>query len=418
MNRRRLIGVWLVLLVVCGQSHAGGPLAVAGTVFNPAVDGKALAWDSTSAVSYRTPNAGNLGKLDNATASARVQTLFKVWEDVSTSNIRFQNAGPIQNVGAYQGGAVNSAAKFNAVDGSCGNGLQSPIVFDADGSLFTQLGLDADVIGFAGPCSVDLGTGHITAAEAVLNGKWIDNNRSNRELTDNQFDETFVHEFGHFIGLDHSQISVAVLGQPPDHCSVDLLAALPVMFPFAHCQARADASLPILSADDQAWISMLYPETTNDPPNKHERFDQKYGVISGKVVFSDAQSLAQGVNVLAEDSNGSNSLKFSVVSGYLFTGNPGQSVTGTNDGDGGLGSHDQSLIGTFDIPAKPGTYTLRLEPIFPEFVGGSGVGPLFPFPIAGVVANGTVTVTAGSTTAVTDIPLTNPQPRFDQFEDK
>src|SRR5205814_7267949 len=184
-----------------------------------------------------------------------------VWENVPTANIRYQRAGDILPTGSYTGGAVTTAQQFNDVAGSCSKGIngdrtnrQSPIVFDADGSLFTALGFSKGVIGFASPCVVS-SNGHILSGLAALNGKWIDGNSTNGELTQAQFNEAFVHEFGHFSGLEHSQINVGVLNQPSNNCTPDDLAGLPIMFPFAHCQARADANnIPILAPDDVAWI--------------------------------------------------------------------------------------------------------------------------------------------------------------------
>lgn len=433
MRLRSLFGVTILTLALGIESYGGGPLIVAGRAFSTTAHSNPVVWDSSTAISYRTPSAGALGKLDNATAVARVQQLFQVWQNVTTSNIRFVRSGIIQNTGAYQGGAVDTAAKFEAIEDSCFNAVQSPILFDATGSVFTDLGVDSDVIGFAGPCAVNTTTGRITAARAALNGKWLDNNQANQELTDNQFDETFVHEFGHFIGLDHSQISINVLNQPSDQCTRSALEILPLMFPFAHCQARVDEGLPMLSPDDEAWVSMFYPETITDPGPQPSRvrFDEVYGVINGIVKFGDGLTPASGFNVLARDTDGSRNRTFSVVSGYLYTGNPGnQTVSGNNDCDGvpagdicdgGFGSHEHSIVGKYSLPVKAGTFDLTVEEIFEEFVGGSSVGPLFPIPLPGGVppAAITVTVTAGTTPAIAnDIVLTDQNPRHDFFEGK
>ncbi len=117
MNTRIKAGVLLLALSLPLQSRAGGPLIVAGSAFNPAAQGQPLVWNTSTPVSYRTADAGNLGKLDNASATARVQQLFQVWQDVKTANISFQRAGNILSTGAYTGGAVDSAAKFDAIEG-------------------------------------------------------------------------------------------------------------------------------------------------------------------------------------------------------------------------------------------------------------------------------------------------------------
>src|ERR671931_546016 len=107
---RNALKIALLILAFAGRSLAGGPLLVTGRAFgNPGVP---LVWPTSDPVMYRTPNAGGLGKLDNAHAVERVQQLFKVWEDVPTASIQIQNAGPIRPWGSYQSGAVDSGAKF------------------------------------------------------------------------------------------------------------------------------------------------------------------------------------------------------------------------------------------------------------------------------------------------------------------
>ena len=417
-SRRWTLGLLSTLVwgLAATALWAGGPLYVAGNTSSAAAQGHAEVWDTTNPVPYRTASAGKLGKLSNAQATARVQQLFQFWEDVPTADIRYQNAGPIQPTGAYTGGAIDTAAKFNAVDGSCQKGAQKPIIFDANGSLFSELGLDPAVIGFAGACELD-NDGHIMAAEVALNGAWIDGNAANGELTDNEFNEAFVHEFGHFSGLDHSQINADVLLQSQGNCDPAELAGLPVMFPIAQCQARVDAGLPMLSPDDMAWISMLYPETVNNPPAQIP-FKSQYGILSGSVFFHDGSTPAQGVNVIARSLSNPKGVAFSATSGYLFTGGAGQTVSGDNPGDSGLGSHDPTLIGTYDIPVLAGTYDISIESIVPGFVGGSGVGALF-FPIAAPGSASPLSsqsIAVGAHKTAMDFTCNDSFPRFDQFE--
>src|SRR5215469_5563340 len=264
---------WLVLnalLIAATCAYAGGPELVT-RVAPPGKflqDHQIITWDTSAGpVQYRTPSAGNLGILSHDQAVGLIESLFQVWENVPTANIRYQRAGDILPAGSYTGGAITTAKQFNDVGGSCMNGAQSPIIFDGDGSLLQSLGMSSGVIGVTGICSGDLKSGHLKAALVVLNGRFIDGNPANGELTQGQFNEAFVHEFGHFSGLDHSQINVEVLNQPRDTCDPADVAGLPIMFPFAHCQARVDSNnIPILAPDDIAWISRLYPETVNNPP--------------------------------------------------------------------------------------------------------------------------------------------------------
>lgn len=412
-----------VLLITATCAHAGGPLYVTRLLPNDPNsfnnDGRIIAWDtSLGPVQYRTPSAGDLGALPHDQAVGLVQSLFQVWENVPTANIRYQRAGDILSVGSYTGGAITTAKQFNDVEGSCVKGTQSPIIFDADGSLLQALGLPSGVIGVTGLCAGNA-DGHLLAGLVVLNGRYIDGNPANGELTQGQFNEAFVHEFGHFSGLDHSQINVEILTQPRDNCDPADVAGLPIMFPFAHCQARVDANnIPILAPDDVAWISRFYPETVNNPPSQIP-FEKRYTTISGTIFFSDGTSQVQGVNVIAHDVTDPKGKAFSVVSGYLFTEIPGQTVTPKNPASP-FGTDNPAFRGTFDIPIPAGTYTLEFQAVDFHFTGGSSVGPLnTPVPIPGIPpadAKAPFTVVVGTSSTGHSVVLNATQPRFDAFE--
>jgi hypothetical protein len=431
-SARLLVLLGLVFWVL--PLHAGGPMIVGGPGFGK--EGKPFTWNPAAMpIHYRvdggpmarTPSGGTV--ISNSAGITRVQNMFQVWQNVATAQISFVKDGAINRTGAFADGDVSTATELDAVMDSCDRGEQTPIIFDADGGLMADLGYDSGVIGFAGPCKLDEANGYIVSGIAVMNGQWQDgiSSSTNGELTAAEFDEAFVHEFGHLIGLDHSQINASVLdGYYP--CSSDNLAGLPVMFPYLSCQARTSEGLPPLAPDDIAWISKLYPA-----PN----FATQYGAISGYILFSDGISHAQGVNVIARrvddtgtPANESLRVAFSVVSGYLFTGNPGQSVTGTNDGGDQTGSRDPLLIGYYEIRVLPGNYTVEVESIRREFDAGSSVGPLIP-PIWGGqpefwnhgesatdsrTAKDPITVTAGQKVEDINIILNGTAPRFDQFE--
>ncbi|MGH8244476.1 MAG: hypothetical protein ACRETY_14145, partial [Steroidobacteraceae bacterium] len=231
--------------LAAGLASAGGPLAVDA-------NGEPFKWSTGADIQYRTDGGRLSETVDNSQALARVASMFDRWEDEPSASIGYDRAGPIQTVGAFTDGDVSTAVEFNAVDGSCGSGVQSPIVFDEDGALFEDLGQDPDVIGFAGPCAID-GSGRILSGSAVLNGLFQDGIETvdNPELEPAEFDAAFVHEFGHFSGLEHSQINVECAN---GFCSLDDQEGLPTMFPFLVTEEQGT-----LSDDDIAWISRLYP---------------------------------------------------------------------------------------------------------------------------------------------------------------
>jgi hypothetical protein len=435
MNRQ-ISAVFLAFLLLNGLAFAGGPIRVTG----PAAvqPGQPFVWAAGTSVRY-TVDSGPLSVnpsgqtvISNAQGLTRVKSLFQNWQAVPTTAITYSYAGPITGV---SGGDVKTIQDFNAVQGSCNSGAQNPIIFDANGALLQALGLDPLVIGFSSLCKLDLQAGHIVSALVLLNGEFQDgvtNTATNNfEIDTNQFDEAITHEMGHFSGLDHSQINLDLFQSGAvGNCPVDELAGLPLMFPVLFCQSRKSAGLPILSPDDAAWISRLYPA-----PN----YNTNYGTISGFVFFSDGITAVEGLNVIARrvddpttTMDESKRIAVSVVSGFSFTGNPGQSITGTNTNGSQFGSRNPALIGYYEIPVPPGTYTIQTENIDSSFTGGSSVGPMDPPAVTygafeywhnyesafdNPSQRDPVSVVAGQKITNLNFILNQTPPRFDPFED-
>ena len=437
--KRRLGAFFLSCLLFGGFADAGGPLRVTGAGATNA--GQPFVWDVSNPIRY-TVDGGPLsvspsGQIvsSNSQSVARVQSLFQNWQSVPTTSITYSYAGQISGAGIPSNGDVKTIQDFNAALGLCNGGTQSPVIFDADGSLLRALGLSPLIIGFSGTCKLDYQAGHIVSALVFLNGEFQDGvndpTTSNYELTADQFDEAITHEMGHFSGLGHSQINLDLFKSGfAGNCPVDELAGLPIMFPVEFCQSRKSAGLPILAPDDVAWISKLCP---------HATFASNYGTISGFVFFSDGITHVQGLNVIARQvddpstpQDESKRVAVSVVSGFEFTGNPGQAITGDNTGGSQYGSRNPALIGYYEIPVTSGTYTVQTENVDSSFVGGSSVGPLDPPAITygayeywhqyesafdNPAQKDALTVQAGQKLSNINFILNQTPPRFDQFED-
>ncbi|MGH7176427.1 MAG: hypothetical protein ACREJC_03515, partial [Tepidisphaeraceae bacterium] len=334
-------------------ADAGGPLVLRST-------GVPYVW-SASPIPYRTDNGPLSATVNEMAARSRVLAMFNVWQNVASSSISYTRQGPISSTSGFSDGDVSTVAEYDAVEATCNNGSQSPIIYDATGTIFTDLGYDVtSILGFAGPCAIDA-TNYLSG-QAMMNGLFIDGQASPvPDIPDTAFDAVFVHEFGHFSGLDHSQINVnCQFG-----CSLDDLAGLPTMFPLL-----LHASQGVLSIDDVAWISRLYPQLSGG-----SSFASTHGTISGTVFFSDGESHAQLVNVIARavdtGANQDRTTAASVVSGYRFRvihGNP------INDPGDTFGSQAPNLIGLYEIPVPPGNYMVEVESIDSSFTEGSSVG--------------------------------------------
>jgi len=399
----RFVALLVLPALPVGSAWAGGPLLLRS-------NGTPFVWDTAAPIAYRTDNGPLSASVNEGAARARVIAMFDVWQNVVSSSISYTRAGFIEGVGIFTDGDVSNLGEFNAVEGDCSAGNQSPIIYDENATIFIALGIDeTSVIGFAGPCAIDPGAGLIVSGEAVMNGLFQDGQAAPvPDLTAAEFDATFVHEFGHFSGLDHSQINVNCLSA----CSTDDLAGLPTMFSFLVSDTQG-----VLSVDDKAWISKLYPAPGGTG------FDATHGTIVGRVFFTDGESQAQLVNVVARLVNNpgtagvdeSRTTVGSNVSGYrfgFFHGNP------INAASNGFGSQDPSLIGLYEIPLPPGNYMVEVESVHEEFVDGSSVGGPIRIPMPGTAPApiGPINVTAGTVSTGNDFTLIGTEPRFDLFE--
>ena len=111
-----------------------------------------------------------------------------------------------------------------------------------------------------------------TESIAVLNGRFIDgvDTANNPELSIDDFGAVFLHEFGHFFNLDHSQINlIEAFDNNPSNDD-----AIATMFPILINGAEANSLAP----DDVASVSMLYPAPS---------FASTTGTIRGRIARPD-----------------------------------------------------------------------------------------------------------------------------------
>ncbi len=341
MSLRRVALCVLVsaaLNVACSvTAQAAGPLLVNGA-------GTPLKW-AANPLPFN-PDRGPLGMLDNATAVASVTANFAVWAAVPTATLTFTNAGALL--------VDVTADNFTSFLGVCGDGL-SPIIFDADGTITDAVfgtGASRNVLGFAGPECSDDTLAVISEGVAVLNGKFIDGidrPRSNPEISLSDFNAVFIHEFGHYVNLDHSQVGLQEAFDD-DPSNDDPIAT---MFPILVNGAQAST----LNLDDEVSVSTLYPEPA---------FATSFGTITGSIFLADG-SLFQGAYVTARKLSDPRLSAVGVASGARYAPRlPG-------------GPPPAALQGLYEIPGlPPGDYTVDIEAIEPQFTGGSSVGPVDP----------------------------------------
>jgi len=437
---RRLLPLLLVLAGIPAQGegplYVGGPASVSGgVVTGTPVEGKPFHWDPAQFPLTYWTDQGGVGSMTKTQSDNLVQQAFQAWANVPTVSITFNKAGDLGgNVTVTNANdVINAVNDCSTLPGNPAGGIAMPrtiIYDDSSGSITLALGNDPNVtLGFADAvCFSGNGTDNFfNRGYAVLNGKGITSSNASTELL-----PVMVHEFGHMIGLDHSQVNVNCL--PFGDCGTADLEGLPTMFPIR----VNSAAMSTPAVDDIAGVSALYPTAT---------FATTTGTITGHVYFSDGVTPAQGFNVIARSIADPRTTAVSNVSGFLFTGDAGNPLfqDPVLETPSPFGSHDPTLIGTYFIPGlPPGNYTVEVEGIHntgsDAFTGGSGLNPVgylgFEFNLlapcsplflgnSGSLAtcNGsdkkTIPVTAGVSTPADIILIgtTGELPKYDAYED-
>jgi len=319
---RKLLFYRLVVLVALSaaliqSASAGGPLK--------SLSGVPILWNTDAPVSYFI-DQGDLGPFSHDEAVQLVQDAFNAWQNVEYSSLTFENKGLLSE-------DVTGNNFFSFIPNPPAG--VNPVIFDDDGSIIQSLfgvGAEKDFLGVADP-KATFGNFEFVSAYFIINGAYLEteNDDPGAALS------TILHELGHFIGLDHSQLL--------RHVAYDGVGfndgIVPIMFPTA---ADDDSFRTFLTGDDKAALASLYP---------NKLFDRETGGISG-VVKRGNQELP-GINVIAHKIDDASPFEehFSTVTGYFEPG-----------------------FGTFELKGLPeGEYNVYIEPIDPFFTGASRVGP-------------------------------------------
>ncbi|QEP42085.1 DUF5011 domain-containing protein [Ectothiorhodospiraceae bacterium BW-2] len=292
----------LLLLLWFSTSFAGGPL-------------KSL---NSAPVTYSQPtislnfDQGTLGTLPKEQADQLVSDSLQIWNSIPTSSIQLQRGSDLE--------VDVTTANYNSMMTTT-DGL-NPVIYDTDGSIIDMLkgsGQKEFILGFAGS-SWSSYTGNYIEGRAVLNG-YLMATKATEDIK-----QTIVHELGHFVGLDHSQLD-DTQGLP--------ITEYPVMYPISY------RDTPELKNDDIAAISHLYSSPD---------FANTYGIVRGKFLLPSDDTPILGANIWFKRI--SDNAIFSTVSDYMELGD-----------------------GSFNIALLPGEYTVHAESIEERFIGGSSVGP-------------------------------------------
>ena len=408
----RLVSAVAIVLFFAVLGRSGGPEYVAGSsYFNNGTMGQPVTW-SLGQINYYTDQGDLSPILPNASANALVANAFSQWTSVSIAVLTATNAGQLAedvnggNIAVDSNGVVTAPADITP------SATQTPVgvVYDYDGSVTDAL-LGAGA-GDPSQCfwnAVYGGVDNFGASANFLHALVVINGQcalKASQLTDVEY--RLVRVLGKVIGLDWSQMNLNVITGHP-HPTPDDYAGFPIMHfmdpvtcvPITVCYANPYQLAP----DDVAALSRLYPAA---PSTATARI---YGSVYFLDRLGDVAQPMQGVNVVARWIDPSTHLAShgygaSSVSGFLFSGNAGNPITGLTDALGNpyneFGSSDPTLEGFFDLGGLPipngasaAEYQLSVEPLDPLWSAG-----VCPYDPAQVTPSGTfqptvVTVSAG-----------------------
>ena len=408
----------ILLIVLVELARAGGPLYVSGTsYFNTGLAGQPITW-SGGTVTYYTDQGDLSPILRGPDADTFVADAFSRWTQVSTAALSASRGGQLAEDVSGANVILNSDHTVTLPSDIQPTANTKPIaiVYDADGTVTDALigaGASDDcftnaVFGGVDAISTD---GHFSHALVVLDGTC---GQTSSELPDLKYH--LVRVLGRVLGLGWSQLNLNAITRVPQPSQSDF-AGFPVMHeqdlgscvPVAACYPNPD----VPKMDDRAALSRLYPVTSGNLsqfPGK-QISSANTARIHGSVKFTDsmgnpAQPM-QGVNVVGRCVDClQGGYAASSVSGFLFSGNAGNAITGYTDAFGNdysrFGSTDATLEGFFDLGGLEipnGTsaqYQLTVEAVDSNL--SQNVGPYAPWEVlpSGAMQPIVVTVTKGT----------------------
>jgi hypothetical protein len=370
------MSVFAVLVFLAKLAFAGGPFHVT----THSGEGVALRWQNNIVEWYLDPGPVS-SAIDNSTGKQWVEEQFGKWEGVQINNSSGNAISTTNLQNLYKGNLDHDVDGSNYEDYINYKAGITAIIFDHNGDITADLMGESNrknVVGLSAPLIADPTGLYITKGFALFNGAVLATEvlAKDKEIANKLFQVTILHEIGHLINLDHSQVneSVAALcsagGSTSDrNGSCDGSQYIPTMYPELLAITQGE-----LSRDDKVSVSWIYPTSG---------FNENFCTITGAVYDAEGNPL-KGVNVIASRSgegDGMASLDSrSFVSGAMQSG-----CTGSDS--------KYYLYGI--LPGKK--YEVTYEPLNSNYSGSSGFEPCSSPPSgfdAGIIksSNGSDTV--------------------------
>lgn len=279
--------VIFAILIAEGIARAGGPFVV--DVVNRT--GVAQRWENDKLV--WCADEGKLSdSVNNAEAIQWIADALTKWTSVTLKNASNQS--------------VSTTAVQTQVDATCGVGDvdlsnyedhvytstgPTVVIFDDTGDIIADLVGEENrngVVGLSQPIASDAAGLRITKGVAIFNGLLLDNGvlASTSSASEALFKGTILHELGHLLNLDHSQVNFDVAQACVRNGTCENAHVIPTMYPELLTPLQGE----YLTRDDKVTISWIYP--TDD-------FEEDFCTIAGEIFDDDGRHL-KGVNVIAK----------------------------------------------------------------------------------------------------------------------
>ncbi len=323
MNNSKILSLCVAVALIAmlvPQAYADGPLIVdpnTRTGYHFAAQPIPVYYDLGNfgvVTDYSTGTPQQL-VFNNAVGARLVTQGYGAWSSVPTAAVGAFVAGNFSKKGLPNIDATNVSL---IIGKSNGRGIY--VVFDEDGSILQDyIGAPDGVLGVSSPQYSIEGTTIITESWTILNGSAIDP----QDVKAAAFQGVATHEFGHSLGLAHTQVNGAVVlyGDAPGPASCMALpyavgptkADVETMYPYIDPSPTGTGAAQgkIHTLDSKAAISDLYPGPG---------WPNAYGTIEGKVFDLDGKTELTGVNVIARNLTNPYAGANSAVTGQLTQG--------------------------------------------------------------------------------------------------
>lgn len=363
-----------VILSLSSSAWAGQALIIN-------TDGDPIVWDASAASPISVhPESGACGRFSNAQMLASIEENLEEWTSLTTVDLAIDVvAGEIDGVDGcnYTDYLVGVVGNTDAQNSANVNDDLNPILFDNDGELVDEATGESNgrysILGFANPDGFSVSPTdsslylNIVDGQALFNCYCLDDGDGNPAhddcndvpvvFTDDDLVFTQIHEMGHFLNLDHTQINLSVYTDSTD----DNESTLPTMFPVS-----ADAeNQKTPNEDDIMAMSALYPSSSFFSAGSSA---STYCKVTGTLLdrFGEEMRCADVQAIASDDLNNVSFTSGAYAPATDNNGDGDYSDVGECDGD----------CGDFTLYLKPDTdYTLKSASIYVSFTGGSGMGP-------------------------------------------